>query len=989
MEILTLRHPARREILLAALILLAWLNVLFAPVIWGCRTLLLSAHGTSSIFPLGAYATGAHHDRITPPRVKDPGGTAWFAEPNHALLHKEICSDWQLPLWNPYNACGTPLMANMQSQPFNPVELVSDMVPASARTVDSYNVDRLLIAGVLTFCFVRLFCSFAASMLGACAFMQTGYFTLYLGMPDLSVCMFIPGLFFALEKLSRRRTVRNTIWSAVFTWLILIGGMPEVAFLAILAAALYFFIRVLTEIQNPRQRLRAILLFIFASICGLMLASPQVVPFLEYMRHSSNSHVPVAGEPARGAIFQQNFGLQFLPYLAPLVYGWLTQLQLTPATGSANFCGYWGLCAFTLMVIAVSVGLKRLRRNEAGLRARGEVLALFCGGMVLLCVAKRYGFPLVNWIGSLPIFSMVVFSKYLEPLAGFFVACAAACGLHFIQRRLVRTSELATCALLVVFLFGGLLAYDWHLTLSHRWLIGVGLLSVLPLVAVLFCSFLLIIGPTRNRFMALWAVATLAAELTFNYFVPVYYHVTGLPRRAFDPFRGAPYVGWLQAHTADSQYRISGYDGMLYPIWSSAFGLHDARALDAMYPPRYFDFLRAFCRQDEHFAQQPLELRLYDRFTGTEPCLDPMSSPEAAEAIQRLWQLTSTKYVVGLVDRRLPQATSLMLAAARNMVGPDSSHFQLRVMDVHGEQQYALFEHPEKNCVTTVTFSCRVPDNARFLYFRYGIDGQPVKRGVTDGAGFSIAILHDGTSEQVFHNSLDRAAGGAWPHEYIDVSRFRGRQIMIELGTNPGLHNDDRDDWAGWSSVQFTENNQPPASTKPALDWRLVYDKEARIFEVPDPLPRAAFFADARFAPSARNALAALTSHDFDPHREVVIEQNGRPPTPASGHEAAPCVAQRIVRSSPLVVEAEVDAKTNGYLLLTDTFYPGWRAEVDSVAAPILHANYLFRAVAIGPGKHLVRFVYEPRSFGIGCIIALGGFIGLLSLVLAGRRKRR
>jgi hypothetical protein len=73
--------------------------------------------------------------------------------------------------------------------------------------------------------------------------------------------------------------------------------------------------------------------------------------------------------------------------------------------------------------------------------------------------------------------------------------------------------------------------------------------------------------------------------------------------------------------------------------------------------------------------------------------------------------------------------------------------------------------------------------------------------------------------------------------------------------------------------------------------------------------------------------------------------------------------------SRRVVCEAETSAQ--GYLVLLDSFYPGWKALVDGKETAILRANYAFRAIAMEAGKHRVEFVFNPSSFYLGLGITL------------------
>ena len=67
-------------------------------------------------------------------------------------------------------------------------------------------------------------------------------------------------------------------------------------------------------------------------------------------------------------------------------------------------------------------------------------------------------------------------------------------------------------------------------------------------------------------------------------------------------------------------------------------------------------------------------------------------------------------------------------------------------------------------------------------------------------------------------------------------------------------------------------------------------------------------------------------------------------------------------------VVLEADSPDGGWVLLNDLWHPWWFAEVDGKPVPILRANVLFRAVAVRPGRHTVRFRFRPVA---GSLIGL------------------
>jgi hypothetical protein len=143
-------------------------------------------------------------------------------------------------------------------------------------------------------------------------------------------------------------------------------------------------------------------------------------------------------------------------------------------------------------------------------------------------------------------------------------------------------------------------------------------------------------------------------------------------------------------------------------------------------------------------------------------------------------------------------------------------------------------------------------------------------------------------------------------------------------------------------------------SLKPGDLNFLTRTKDAYVYENPRALPRVMLVGDWQLADFAALTVSGWPS-GIDPRKTVLLEKP--PPTPPRS-EAADTARLAGYANSEVVVE--VDAPSGGVLVLNDVWHPWWRATVDGVEAEILRANVIFRAVVVPPGKHTVRFTFEP-----------------------------
>ena len=80
-------------------------------------------------------------------------------------------------------------------------------------------------------------------------------------------------------------------------------------------------------------------------------------------------------------------------------------------------------------------------------------------------------------------------------------------------------------------------------------------------------------------------------------------------------------------------------------------------------------------------------------------------------------------------------------------------------------------------------------------------------------------------------------------------------------------------------------------------------------------------------------------------------------------------------------VSLSVKLANDGFVVLNDRFYPGWKVKIDSIPGTIYRANGFMRAVYLKAGSHLLEFTYEPESLLYGFYLAL--FAGLTTVSIS------
>ncbi len=147
----------------------------------------------------------------------------------------------------------------------------------------------------------------------------------------------------------------------------------------------------------------------------------------------------------------------------------------------------------------------------------------------------------------------------------------------------------------------------------------------------------------------------------------------------------------------------------------------------------------------------------------------------------------------------------------------------------------------------------------------------------------------------------------------------------------------------------------------------------ANIYRNRKALPRARLMGQPVYVRDEAEASKALDAMGASIIDHLIVEDPDHPLPGSATVEGTATIEVDL----PERVEVAVDAQTPAYLLLTDTFDPGWSATIDNQPASIRPAYAAFRAVYLSAGKHRVIYTYEPAGFRAGLALTVIGLIAV------------
>lgn len=932
-----INHLRQDQNILAIILFILLLGLIYRDVVFGGQTFLMENAALGTMGISGPYKYEGRQPGFV---ANDPSALALISETSSRFLSNSIRKG-DFPLWNPYGGlAGVPFLADGQAGPLEPIQLLFSLVP---RRFWPYAVDwqlllRFFIAGFTCYLFARRQgIDFMGGIAAGALFMFCSYFMTSGNHPQVKTETLMPLVLYGYDRVIDGVDHKKWLWlcALIIGWAI-VAAMPEATFFSLFLGSLWYFYKAFLIRQNNIKSLGNARIIVFKylvpTILGVLISAAYLFPFLEFLRLSKNAHAP--GAPV---------------FLGGNAVSIGNLLGLVFPLAEYYFLNIGFLAIFALLLV--------LFHNKKWIEHSGTIL--FFSGYAVLFILAIFDLPLINWIHRLPVFDRIVFYKYPLPSVMFSLAILTGILVTKAKEGLISGKKVSE-ALLFSLITGVIISA------------GVGFenlkLLTLPkeedklIILSLILVTVIIVYTYRFVFQKhLWQSLFLLLVMVNPLFWSRNIH---RPDR-YDPYtQNIPrFINYLKNNK--ETFRVFGLDGLLFANISTVYGISDLRWIYALVPQRAYDFTIRFIN-----SEGPKLIR----FTGTEY---PISD--------RMFDLLNVKYVLS--------KNAGTCANEKNLVQPDFLKQGLGVeqLVINNSSRMVHLADPSKPFEMKLLVSSDEP----ILRFSIGMSPEIFQSGRGDGVRFRVSLADGGAQTELFSKSINPSGNPCdrkWFDEALSLKKLIGQEVTVRFSADSGPNGDGAWDWAYWGDIRMDKDTK---IVSPSPVYVAVHqDAAVTVYENKGALPRAFVVYQVVNVVDFQSALEYMNNPQFDPGQAAVVEDF---PSELSlrinQHERSiPFTAGQaeLARSGQLKVR--VQTETPGLLVISEQYYPGWRAYVDGRETPIYAVDGILRGVFLNEGEHTVIFAYKPLSFSIGLTISIVSLlvtaVGLFHVYSRSRSKK-
>lgn len=870
-----------------------------------------------------------------------------------------------ISLWTEFIFAGYPIAADPQNMTWYPPAFLLSLVP---NAWNAFIVSAYVLASSFAYCYAYVLTSSPlASTVAGLVYGMSGFMIAYLPMAAMiHAAVWMPLIVAALEKL-RHRWERG--WAVVGVASIaccFLSGHPQISVYGI---GIGFFYALFLGWSAPVGRWKYYRHATIIFVLGISLCSIQLLPTIELSRLSVRSEMPF--DQFISGSFPRWQGLQFLfPYL----FG-------NPWAKDPFFSTYWG--EFDPITTSGYVGLLPLLLSAIGViayRNRPVTRFWFCTGLITLVLS--FGEDL--WLGRLlyhvPAYNL--FRGQSRHIIEFSLASSVLTGMgitsvqqRWASKRLIHNIVKTGVVLILVSLLGMSAFYSYFQLKAN--LAGVIQLNLLPWSnpAIGVPLFIFILGAValvawRQRVHSRWLSSIVLIVLVLDlasygfWFRDWYGPMGSILAPKLERIKESTTVNFYRTSLEKEHQRFLATPGifgnwapneLIYPNLTRLWSLPNAGGYSPLILSRVSEMMQMdFTGVLRHVPLNADEHQL--DIMAVRYLLDPPPGMTVKEGVT--WADSNLGLSLG----------TGICATAQN----DSSIKLDFPKDFHEATTIGL--------VTTMGCSVEIPDNAEVVRARVvdtqgNVETHSLRAGrdTSEQAYDCLDVLPNLQHKraQIFYSVPTTRPDGSTCQSHKYVSMIQLNQPR-EIGSIELI-------WTGLSAVMNVENisllDNQQSSSRPinlievSSKWQKVEKLDSGIiYENQQVLPRAWLVPEA-ISLQPKDILRAIhtsklpNGQTYEPKTMALVEDNSAE-TSSTGLDPKDSV--KILKIEETQVEIKTIASAPAFLVLSDVFYPGWKASIDGNSTQIFQTNYIQRGVKVPSGEHIVRFEFQPLSFRLG-----------------------
>ncbi len=853
----------------------------------------------------------------------------------------------QYPAWDPFRGLGNSQIFLSGGSLFYPLKVIAYVFNSIAGW-EIYLLLRFLMAGFFTYLFARgIKLGWAAATLSGMAFMLCGYFREFHNFVNLNIETLFPiGILIVFRFLKTPKLMLFLAYIVVAMWLGT-GVQPEASFFTCVYGYIFFVFACILHVRLMPDYFSALMKrivpIILLSIPIYLIGGYALLPFIEYLGRSWNYHFLEIGQLH---VEMKNVIALITPvfdYWMPTSSSDLPE-ELRQFTLLPGYLGYF----ISGMVMIAFINLRRL--PSIGLFF--AVAFIFYFGIIFYLP----GFSLIN---HLPLFKDMQNFRYLQPYLAFSAAILAGFALDMISKREIRLHiVIFPFAIILIWIAGE--AWLFRHQLLHSAVVGQA--AALFAVSALAAGAALLIARklswlrSTGKFITT-AIMILASFELLTYFIMVY---PLFGKEAFRIMPPPPYVEFLRSRPGI--FRTYGLEPeLLHPNLSGLYKIADIREQTALYPKDYVTLFSAANGLDSHSDR-------VGHFLEKGKFYFDLDMGRAPTGFVRLINLRYLLKSTGL--NTIPVESESNLAS---ITAPDPRFFSNTGIEIDGRKRKASFLHAPSRIemkmksveATTLNLDIGIMESA---WDAEGFDGACLSAFAISGKSSAVAFFR-------FINPKARKEERKWIS--LDVALPLSDNLLLALVSTPGPKDNIKNDYTLYGDIGF-------ALKDPIPGFKLIYDRDCRIYENQSALERAFWVPRAEYLPSNEKILARMLEKDFDPEAAVLLAGDREDEPPATAARGKVKIEGYDFGRARIRVEAD----SAGWLVLSDMWFPGWRAEIDGNETRIHRAYFLFRTVKVPAGDHEVLFTYYPWSTRMGIWFSIIGTFMIPTLLLLKKSRK-